>query len=1420
MNLNLFPIWALVVSTLFFVSEPVFGEGETDSSEALKEEATEKTQKQVLLNFSGTELRHVLQTIHKHTNERFLFDENLIQGKRVTFFSGRPIAVSSLMSTLTSILEIQGLALVRSSYGEDGLYKIVSAEEASRQTTPTYKNSTIGNIPDSDEIVTLLFQVKNLTPADLVAPLQKMASIPNAISAIEGSSIIKITDSAFNVKRMVELLEAMDEMHYSIDEKRVKVKHVQASTLVAELKPMIDVENQRLATQMQNRLQQAAIRRRDTSASKVSLKSMRPIVVTAIDRLSTIYINGTKEQVAALEKTIIQLDSPESLRNKLHLFPTKHRQPSELVGALNVAFKSPSPKRRSKRGPQPKVEVVFHADNSQGKVLALCAESVVSEIKNLIAQLDQPGLEGITKTYVLQHHKVQTIEGRIKALFPRKRGQPSISIVRDDTNNALIVRGSELQHEEMKRAIGSIDIEGEDPRSFKEYSLEFTNADEVAGIIRNILGHSHSRHRRASPSIHDELITVDRNSNALMVLAKEPGHKKISDLIASIDKESKEKKITQYYKLLHAKPEDVAKNLRELYPRPRGRRGSPVDEGMEITLDIPTRTLIIKAEISRHSRIKETVVKLDVDGKDSRFMKTYPLRYTDPNEASRVLKELMANTIKRGRGATTQNDIISVDRVTSAIIVYAQQETHNRVLEAMAGIDVPNSERYQTVFYTIENADPRVLFYNLREFFANRNRYSRTQDFYLSLNEKARTLMVKALPEKQKEVEEAIKKLDVGGVDPREIKIYELEYASPRDATRVLQSVLNLSTNRGGRSRSRSPYPDLISADEANSSIVLFSSSETHATVAKTLEEIDVVTSADKQIVYYQTEHLPILEAVRLMQEIFNFQVGATRGRNTGEKLILDENSNSMVINASPRTHSKVKDVLKELDVPGLGENELRFYSVENTTALEAAKMVEQLYGLPMKAPRRNGPNQTGSRALPLQRNPMVLPNAESNTLIVNAPTKTHESIQKMLLEMKDIGKMDKMTVEFYTLENTNAEDVAPKVAELFNLHLGNASSDILKKGKQVSSRVKSSGTSDLRPIRPGEKGEGETDDAVSQEPDLSGVLSERNAFFFDGQPTVIPEKNLNSIILVAPGYLHIEVKKTIATLDKRRPQVLIEVAIVESKGEDLSSLGVEFGYLGKSAGVSTPFGLRDLNQNLTGNFPLQAAGATSLEGLVFGVLRDDGSMPVILNAIGEKENIEIKSTPVLLVNDNEEANFNSLQQEPTVKTTTNSNSTNIAFENYADAGTGFTITPHISQGNFIRLELNVKVESFSGQPLAAGIPPAKTSSTLQTSVTVPDRHMAIIGGMEAETLTNRDKRVPLLGDIPLLGNLFKSQTKVKEKTKLYLFISPRILRDEEFEDLKEVSSAISLGPALRTKKTTAANAQVETAVEVISETP
>jgi type II secretory pathway component GspD/PulD (secretin) len=1009
---------------------------------------------EVVLNFSGTELKTVLQVVHQQTGERFLFDESLLRGKSVTFYSGRPIHKSSLMSTLTSILEMQNLALVRVGVGSDAIFKIVSSDKASKKTTPTYNNQTIDLIPDSDEIVTLLYKLHNLIPSHLVEPFGKMASIPNAITAIEGSSLIKITDTASNLKRMVELIVVMDEAEFQTQSETIKIQNTIASRLVQEIQPMVDVENDKLVREIQTKMMtnQRSNNRNQNNEQKVPSNSpAKPIVVSAIDRLNSIVISGTPQQVKNMTLVIRSLDVPDERRGMVVFYDVHQRIASDIIPILQTIYNGSGPQktsasrtsRRGSTGPSSpnsgSQEIVFQADDGRSKIMVIAPESMLPSIENMITQLDEPGQDGQTQVYPVLNADIHVVESQLKALFSfsdKKKGASPFQIVNDALHSSLIIRASDQQHLEIKEMLVKLDRVGEEKRIFKTYPLSFTDATEMLSIVRNIFGYKNIK--AGSAQENGDIFNIDRNANAIVLFGSPQSHEQLIELLATLDAMSIDKLVTQYYTLTFARPDDVVKNIRELYPTPKNKKN--VDAELSITIDAPSHTLIIKAERSKQEQIKETIAKLDIEGDEIRTMKTYPLLHADPTEAAKMLMEIVGiKQQKFNRNSDAVNDIISVDLGSSKLMVFGQLETHNKVVEALQSIDIPNSDRFQTIFYNIENADPQVLYSNLIQFFGINQKSGGSKDIYVTLNPSSRVVMVKALPDKQKEVAEAIKKLDINGTDPRQLIVYSLQFASAEEVSKKLQNLLALQSSAGkSGGRNIDPYPNIINADEGNSSIVLFALAELQLAAKETIEKLDIASAAEEQTVYYQVKHLPLMDAVYLLTEMFGLQSTAVptakKGKSSQEQLILDENSNTMIIIGTPKTHAKIKIFLDQVDVPGQGGNELKYYPIENTTALEAAKTIEQLFGLPTKSSSQF--SRVGG-TVPLQRNPMVIPNIESNTLIINAPHKTQLAIETMLSSLSDISKVDKMTVRFYPLENTNADDIAGKVAELFSLKLG-----------------------------------------------------------------------------------------------------------------------------------------------------------------------------------------------------------------------------------------------------------------------------------------------------------------------------------------------------------------------------------------------
>jgi type II secretory pathway component GspD/PulD (secretin) len=174
----------------------------------------------------------------------------------------------------------------------------------------------------------------------------------------------------------------------------------------------------------------------------------------------------------------------------------------------------------------------------------------------------------------------------------------------------------------------------------------------------------------------------------------------------------------------------------------------------------------------------------------------------------------------------------------------------------------------------------------------------------------------------------------------------------------------------------------------------------------------------------------------------------------------------------------------------------------------------------------------------------------------------------------------------------------------------------------------------------------------------------------------------------------------------------------------------------------------------------------------------------------------KVLSMPQLLVSANvEESKVESKDQQPTAQRnlsngTGGGGSTDvISFGQYVDAGTKLTIKkPQIGPGNSIRMGLDIELSSFTGEATDT-LPPPIQKNNIITEVQVPANMTVVVGGVVVDSKRKTVKKIPLLGDIPLFGALFSDQGSTDIKTTLYVFITPKILRDQTFQDHKLISS-------------------------------
>lgn len=289
-----------------------------------------------------------------------------------------------------------------------------------------------------------------------------------------------------------------------------------------------------------------------------------------------------------------------------------------------------------------------------------------------------------------------------------------------------------------------------------------------------------------------------------------------------------------------------------------------------------------------------------------------------------------------------------------------------------------------------------------------------------------------------------------------------------------------------------------------------------------------------------------------------------------------------------------------------------------------------------------------------------------------------------------------------------------------------------------------------------------------------------------------------NAIVVNAPPKTMRSLMSIVDKLDIRRAQVLVEAIIVEVLEDRSADLGVTWAIEG--SGDDAPIAVT--------NFPsfgpgiVQLAGAvagggdgtanpTGLigEGVTIGVGRitDNGvSFAAILRALQGDANTNIISTPTILTTDNEEATLNIGQEVPFVTgqyadtgTTGGGGINPFTTVNRESVGVKLTITPQINEGNSLLLEISQEISSIASSS-AGAVDLITNQRIVETTVIVDDGTIIVLGGLIEDTLRESDQRVPVLGSIPIVGNLFRSRGTEKVKTNLLIFIRPQILRDAE----------------------------------------
>jgi len=479
-----------------------------------------------------------------------------------------------------------------------------------------------------------------------------------------------------------------------------------------------------------------------------------------------------------------------------------------------------------------------------------------------------------------------------------------------------------------------------------------------------------------------------------------------------------------------------------------------------------------------------------------------------------------------------------------------------------------------------------------------------------------------------------------------------------------------------------------------------------------------------------------------------------TSGREDEVYLDADERTNRIMMIGYCEQLALVEELVDALDVAQQDLRTLKVYDIRHVEAGEVMRKLRELEiveGSGQGGARISSVGTTGTAEVvggTVAEAAQLVVLETTNSIAINATQEQHERIEAMMAYLDVEVQMDAIPYEIYFLENQNPEDVAQVLEKIIHETIEDANEKVQRIQRAANDRI-----------------------------------------------IIVPDKQTFSLIVYANRKNQDWISKLITTLDRRRPQVLIDVTLVEIRKTE------EFNY-----DLNVITSIPDLVETGGQTGAFLAGEQTVVEKLLQPGMRDrfvdfqvsggsgtgfyaDKQVNALLTAMHARNYGRILAKPKVLVNDNETGTIKTTETTYVIKTSSvpvtsgtagqqsNLIETAVDYEGY-DAGITLEILPHISAGNLLRLEVTLTRSDFG--TITGERPPDQTSSDINTVVTVPDGSTIILGGMLKLNQSKGGSKVPLLGDLPLVGGVFRSISNSDIQSRLYVFVRAEVIRPSE----------------------------------------
>jgi type II secretory pathway component GspD/PulD (secretin) len=1172
-------------------------------------------------------------------------------------------------------------------------------------------------------------------------------------------------------------------------------------------------------------------------------------VVTADPRTNQVMLVGRPEAVVVLEDLINRLDVKGLDVMPFEFVKLEYASASGLEEALSALMKERAealPKGTSANAG--KAETVIIKGDPRSRSLIIAGKAArIEELKGLIAKLDIPStalIEDI-RTITLKKASAGEMAEKLKKLWEDRQQQQEGSskglklevpaIVADERSNSLIVAAAKGDFDAIKGVVEKIEALELNPmaniyllklkyNSAKALAPAMTKLFEKRAEMRTVEGKSRPEDKVA--------IEVDEVGNSLLMVGSRENYEVLAQKVGELDVELGVPGQVEYFLCTNVGAARVKDTLDELFKdgifKPGGGAGGETGKEREkvtVTVDDRANMLIVSASPENMELVREIYKRMNSVATpwDAAITKLIIITHGDAVKIAAQVKdhfekidkirETSAGGESKSKGAF--GITVFADDRSNRIVIGGTKDGIDSAVELVKQLDVMPGQPGQVMeVYRLTEAPAAKIGEMIKKVFEERNKPRdgdtgpKVTNIAVSVEteESTNSLLINASREDHILVKDLVDRLDRPSTLLDMVKVIPLEKAPAERVKEILEELYKSTGGKGGEGGDSGKGVGVVEDKRTNSVVITAPPGELKniEILVKRLDETEVKGQA--QVGVFICENEDAKQMAELLNQIMTGKggpEGSTEGGSGGTEskegareissmlisfaatdelgretllktirenvqITYSERTNSVIAVAPPSTLKIIEQLVHKLDTIQKRAVLVKAFVLRNADATKMVEILEQMFaqeegqedeqafqqgreisveggtsatsGVPQSS-SQTGATQKGTFGRPKTT---FVADERTNSLIVAGWPEDVDVVADVIdqLDSQPVQDRDGIVI---SLVNAVAEDVQSALQEFF--------------------------------------------DAETQRLDALGesISPQRR---MEQEVSVVAHPESNQLLLsVSPRY-KAQVLSLIEQLDQPPPQVMIQVVIAEVTLDDRFEMGLEFALqelrFSETAVAGGNGVLQSSHFDAVGGTDLGAAGS-GLGGFSFTLTGEDFNF--LVRALQSDSRLEVIQRPMIMCQDNQQANITIGQSVPTpsgAQTFGGQTSTQVQYQ---EVGVLLSVEPHINPDGFVYMLVEPEISSVTDSTIQiapGAFAPIFNKRNASTSVAVKDGETVVIGGLITTTETQAESKVPLLGDIPGVGVLFRTTTRTKNKTELLIALTPHVVRT--VEDARRIS--------------------------------